>query len=423
MTPEEICQRAAKRGVSLISICDHNCIDALPRLAAAAEKQGLCWIKGVELDCAFENRVYHVLAYGFDEKDAAFASLVRENRRKLDQMSIDLLEKMEADDSRVSMADFLAYENDPARGGWPALNYFLDRGIARDFDGVMLLYGKYKCSYAKAGFVSVEEAVSYTHLDVYKRQIKIRAQEFADIHGDAYVDAEEKERRDALVAYALPKNIEGLKTDLEKYRITYDVWFRESTLHESGAIDDIVKTLSEKGLTYEKDGAIWYKATAYGGEKDEVLIRANGNPTYFAADIAYHYNKFAVRGFDRVINVWGADHHGHVARLKGAMDAIGLNGNRLDIVLMQLVRLTRDGEVVRMSKRTGKAITLTDLLDEVPIDLSLIHISSSPTTASSTMILRSWAKAVSKAFFRVALSVALVMPTELPALAGLTNTG
>ena len=171
-----------------------------------------------------------------------------------------------------------------------------------------------------------------------------------------------------MVAYALPKNIEGLKTDLEKYRITYDVWFRESTLHESGAIDDIVKTLSEKGLTYEKDGAIWYKATAYGGEKDEVLIRANGNPTYFAADIAYHYNKFAVRGFDRVINVWGADHHGHVARLKGAMDAIGLNGNRLDIVLMQLVRLTRDGEVVRMSKRTGKAITLTDLLDEVPID-------------------------------------------------------
>ncbi|MEM0530559.1 arginine--tRNA ligase [Zongyangia sp. HA2173] len=213
-----------------------------------------------------------------------------------------------------------------------------------------------------------EEAVPFPEDGYHGEDIKTRAQEFADIHGDAYVDAEEKERRDALVAYALPKNIEGLKTDLEKYRITYDVWFRESTLHESGAIDDIVKTLSEKGLTYEKDGAIWYKATAYGGEKDEVLIRANGNPTYFAADIAYHYNKFAVRGFDRVINVWGADHHGHVARLKGAMDAIGLNGNRLDIVLMQLVRLTRDGEVVRMSKRTGKAITLTDLLDEVPID-------------------------------------------------------
>ena len=213
-----------------------------------------------------------------------------------------------------------------------------------------------------------EEAVPFPEDGYHGEDIKIRAQEFADIHGDAYVDAEEKERRNALVAYALPKNIEGLKTDLEKYRITYDVWFRESTLHESGAIDDIVKTLSEKGLTYEKDGAIWYKATAYGGEKDEVLIRANGNPTYFAADIAYHYNKFAVRGFDRVINVWGADHHGHVARLKGAMDAIGLNGNRLDIVLMQLVRLTRDGEVVRMSKRTGKAITLTDLLDEVPID-------------------------------------------------------
>ena len=126
--------------------------------------------------------------------------------------------------------------------------------------------------------------------------------------------------------------------------------------------------LASKGLTYEKDGAIWYKATEFGGEKDEVLVRANGFPTYFAADIAYHYNKFAVRGFDRVINIWGADHHGHVARLKGAMDAIGLDGSKLDIVLMQLVRLTKNGEVVKMSKRTGKAITLTDLLEDVPVE-------------------------------------------------------
>ncbi|MEG0110601.1 MAG: DALR anticodon-binding domain-containing protein, partial [Oscillospiraceae bacterium] len=115
-------------------------------------------------------------------------------------------------------------------------------------------------------------------------------------------------------------------------------------------------------------GAVWYKASEYGAEKDEVLVRANGIPTYFAADIAYHYNKFAQRGFDTAIDVWGADHHGHVARMKGAMDAIGLDGSKLDVVLMQLVRLVRDGEPVRMSKRTGKAITLTDLLDEVPID-------------------------------------------------------
>jgi arginyl-tRNA synthetase len=121
-------------------------------------------------------------------------------------------------------------------------------------------------------------------------------------------------------------------------------------------------------MTYEKEGALWYKATENGGEKDEVLVRANGFPTYFAADIAYHYNKFAVRGFDRVINVWGADHHGHVARLKGAMDAIGLDGSKLDIVLMQLVRLMKDGQPYKMSKRTGKAISLTDLLEDVPVD-------------------------------------------------------
>ena len=142
----------------------------------------------------------------------------------------------------------------------------------------------------------------------------------------------------------------------------------ESTLHQSGAVKAVVDDLTKRGLTYEKDGAVWYKATEFGGEKDEVLIRANGNPTYFTADIAYHKNKFADRHFDRVINVWGADHHGHVARLKGAMDAIGLDGSKLDIVLMQLVRLMKDGEPYRMSKRTGKSITLSDLTDLVPID-------------------------------------------------------
>ena len=144
---------------------------------------------------------------------------------------------------------------------------------------------------------------------------------------------------------------------------------RRSSLHETRRCHGmVVELLADRGMTYEKDGAIWYKATEFGGEKDEVLVRANGIPTYFTADIAYHYNKFAVRGFDRVIDVWGADHHGHVARMKGAMDAVGLDGSKLDVVLMQLVRLMKDGEPFKMSKRTGKAITLTDLLEEIPID-------------------------------------------------------
>ena len=212
-----------------------------------------------------------------------------------------------------------------------------------------------------------------------------RAKEFAAINGDSLVDKPVEERKKALVDYALPKNVEGLKNDLHRYRVDYDVWFFESLLHNNGTVKLVLDKLTENGYTYEKDGALWYKNSdllekkliAEGKTpeqiaalelKDEVLVRANGIPTYFAADIAYHYNKFNERGFDTVINVWGADHHGHVARLKGAMDAIGLDGNKLDIVLMQLVRLVRGGEQVRMSKRTGKAITLNVLLEEIPID-------------------------------------------------------
>lgn len=213
-----------------------------------------------------------------------------------------------------------------------------------------------------------EEAVPFPEDGYHGEDIKERAQQYADEHGDCLLNLSEAKRRQALVDFALPKNIEKLRTDLEKYRITYDVWFPESTLHQSGAVKAVVDELTSRGMTYEKDGAIWYKATEFGGEKDEVLVRANGNPTYFTADIAYHKNKFVDRHFDRVINVWGADHHGHVARLKGAMDAIGLDGSKLDIVLMQLVRLMKDGEPYRMSKRTGKSITLSDLTDLVPID-------------------------------------------------------
>ncbi len=212
-----------------------------------------------------------------------------------------------------------------------------------------------------------------------------RAKEFAEINGDKYIDATEAERRKALIDYALPKNIAAMKDNLTKYRIEYDTWFLESTLHNGGELAETLEIMKSKGLTYEKDGALWYKNKEVLGArlekegktpeeieklelKDEVLIRTNGNPTYFAADIAYHRNKLQIRGFDRAINIWGADHHGHVARMKGALDAIGCNGDDLDIILMQLVRLTSNGEVVRMSKRSGKAITLVDLLEEIPID-------------------------------------------------------
>ena len=213
-----------------------------------------------------------------------------------------------------------------------------------------------------------EEAIAFPEDGYQGEDIRERALEFAGEKGDSYVNAPPEQRKKALVDFALPRNIAKMQRDLEKYRIRYDRWFLESELHQSGQVAETIQILKGKGLTYEKEGALWYRATAAGGEKDEVLIRANGNPTYFAADIAYHRNKFAVRGFDRCIDVWGADHHGHVARMKGAMDAIGLDGGKLDIVLMQLVRLVRNGEVVRMSKRTGKAIQLADLLDEVPVD-------------------------------------------------------
>ncbi|HEX3025875.1 MAG TPA: arginine--tRNA ligase [Clostridia bacterium] len=213
-----------------------------------------------------------------------------------------------------------------------------------------------------------EDVIPFPEDGYHGEDIAQRAREFADRNGDRFVNAAAEERKAALVEYGLEENIKKLRNDLEKYRIIYDVWFRESLLHEDGEIAETIELLKTRGFTYEKDGAVWYAATKFGSEKDEVLIRSNGVPTYFAADIAYHRNKFLKRGFDKVINVWGADHHGHVARLKGAMDAVGIDSSRLDIVLMQLVRLTRGGEVVRMSKRTGKAISLDNLLEEVPID-------------------------------------------------------
>lgn len=207
---------------------------------------------------------------------------------------------------------------------------------------------------------------------------------YIDENGKDLIDSDEEDRKKALVDFALPKNIAKMQADMKKYRIEYDKWFFESELHNSGAVKEVVEILKSKGLTYEKDGAVWYKNAQVVSEllkkqgktqaeidklelKDDVIIRANGNPTYFTADIAYHKNKFD-RGFKTLINIWGADHHGHVARLKGSMNAIGYDGDKVDVVLMQLVKLMRDGELVRMSKRTGKAIQLGDLLDEVPVD-------------------------------------------------------
>ena len=205
--------------------------------------------------------------------------------------------------------------------------------------------------------------------DVYKGvDIIEHAYNFYKINGDKFVNADEESRKSALVEYALPLNIDGLERDLKKYRIVYDTWFRESSLHKNGAVKQIVDMLTEKGQTYEKDGAIWFKSSDFGDDQDRVLVRANGIPTYFVPDIAYHYNKLVTRGFDKAIDILGADHHGYIARMKAALTALGVDASKLDIVIMQMVMLVRNGETVKLSKRSGKAITLSTLLDEVPID-------------------------------------------------------
>lgn len=213
-----------------------------------------------------------------------------------------------------------------------------------------------------------EEAAAFPEDGYHGEDIREHAKQFIALYGDKYLTCYEEERKRALVDYALEKNIEALRSDLEKYRIVYDVWFRESTLHDAGAVMETVELLKKNGYTYEEDGAIWLNFEKMGLEKNEVLVRKNGIPTYFAADIAYHINKLKTREYDWAINVWGTDHHGHVARMKNALAAVGVDPKRLDVVLIQLVRLMSDGEVVRMSKRTGKAITLSDLLEDISVD-------------------------------------------------------
>ena len=233
--------------------------------------------------------------------------------------------------------------------------------------------------------INGEDSIELPEDSYHGDDIRVLAQRFIDEDGRDLLALSEGERRKALVEFALPKNIATMKAAMEKYRIDYNTWFSELTLHNGGELKETIDILTKNGYTYEKEGALWYKnidvqtailkregkSQEYIDNlelKDDVLIRQNGNPTYFAADIAYHRNKLQKRGFDTAIDVWGADHHGHVARIKGAMEAVGLDGSRLDVVLMQLVNLMKDGKPVKMSKRTGKAITLVDLLDEVPID-------------------------------------------------------
>ena len=243
-----------------------------------------------------------------------------------------------------------------------------------------------------------EDAVEFPEDGYHGDDIRELAEAYRAANGGGLLDADEQTRRDTLANFGLESNIPKMKSDLKRYGIEFDEWFFESYLHNSGLVAKAMDELTKLGWTYEKEGALWLRTADITREqlkksgkkdeeidkldlKDDVLRRANGFYTYFAGDIAYHYNKFAIRGFDKVINIWGADHHGHVARLKGAMDALGLNGTeRLDIVLMQLVKLVRDGEVVRMSKRTGKTISLSDLLDEIPVDACRYFFNAKPET-------------------------------------------
>ncbi|MCM1149198.1 MAG: arginine--tRNA ligase [Butyricicoccus sp.] len=241
-----------------------------------------------------------------------------------------------------------------------------------------------------------EDAIELPEDAYHGDDIRELARLFREENGDGWLAKPERERRDAMAKFGLEHNLPKMKSDLERYKIHYDRWFLESELHSAGAVEAAAAELTKRGWTYEKDGALWLSTSRIMGEKllaagkkqedidklelkDDVLRRANGFYTYFAADIAYHRSKLEERGFDRAIDIWGADHHGHVARLKAALDALGLDGeHRLDVVLMQLVRLMRDGEVVRMSKRTGKAISLSDLLDEVPVDAARYFFNSRP---------------------------------------------
>ena len=213
-----------------------------------------------------------------------------------------------------------------------------------------------------------EDAIVFPENGYKGEDLRESMKEFMQENGDKYLEISSEERRRVFAEYGLKKNLDSIKTGLESYGVEFDVWFSEKSLHESGQVTETIELLKKNGYTYEDQDAVWFKATEFGADKDVVLVRGNGIPTYFAADIAYHRNKFLVREFDRVIDLLGADHHGHVARMKAGVAACGIDANKLDIVIFQLVMLLRNGEAARMSKRSGKAISLVDLVEEVGRD-------------------------------------------------------
>lgn len=225
-----------------------------------------------------------------------------------------------------------------------------------------------------------EDAVEFPEDGYHGQDIIELAQLIYDKEGDKYLSMEPAARRDEMMRFGIERNIGLMHQHLDRYGIKYDCWFRESSLHESGYVAETVKLLQDSGHTYEKDGALWFKTTDFGADKDEVLRRSNGFYTYFAVDMAYHCDKFIKRGFDRVIDVWGADHHGHAIRFKASIAALGIDNSKLDFLIMQLVRLVKDGETVKVSKRTGKAITLNDLLDEISVDACRFSFNARPDT-------------------------------------------
>ncbi|MED1605773.1 arginine--tRNA ligase [Cytobacillus kochii] len=186
-------------------------------------------------------------------------------------------------------------------------------------------------------------------------------------HGNEYVDYDAQERFDTFREYGLKYEMEKLKNDLEDFRVPYDVWYSETSLYHNGKIDRALEALKENGHIYEEDGATWFRSTTFGDDKDRVLIKNDGSYTYLTPDIAYHKDKLE-RGFEKIINVWGADHHGYIPRMKAAIQALGYSKEALEVEIIQLVHLYKNGEKMKMSKRTGKAVTMRDLVEEVGLD-------------------------------------------------------
>lgn len=215
-----------------------------------------------------------------------------------------------------------------------------------------------------------EDAVEFPENGYHGDDIRALAQELYDADGEKYLSMTSEERQKAFIQYGIPHNIQRMQEDLARYRIHFDRWFLETDLHESGYVAETIDILDKAGHIYEKDGQLWLRNTDFGADKDECMRRADGTWTYYAVDIAYHRNKFVERGFDRVIDVWGADHHGHAIRFGATMACpeLGLEGRALEFLIMQMVRLTRNGETIKVSKRTGKALTLADLMDEIGPD-------------------------------------------------------